>query len=159
MLYNTLYIFVYNVLGMSCPSWQWHRTGYSWLPVWTCSSLVVWPGIFSPNSHGNNAAANLHCSCCELVMIFLPNKSHPYLDHRFLKPYRAALLCRPLTVSPLPKPPHIWFSMYSTSKASALVIDTSSSHMTLQNTLQNSWLQRSSTYCWQFPTCSVLMFP
>ena len=22
-------------LGMSCPSWQWHRTGYSWSPVLT----------------------------------------------------------------------------------------------------------------------------
>ena len=23
------------IAGMSCPSWQWHRAGYSWSPVWT----------------------------------------------------------------------------------------------------------------------------
>ena len=49
---------VWWMIGMSCPSWQWHRTGSSWSPVRT---LPVAPlpcdlGFF-PNSRGNHKAA------------------------------------------------------------------------------------------------------
>ena len=45
---------------MSCPSWQWHRTGSSWSPVQTLPVVPLWCdlGIFQ-NSRGNEAAANL----------------------------------------------------------------------------------------------------
>ena len=44
---------------MSCPSWQWHRTGSSWSPVRTLLVAPLWcdPGLV-PNSRGNKAAAN-----------------------------------------------------------------------------------------------------
>ena len=29
-------------IGMSCPSWQWHRTGYCWLPVQTLPVAPLW---------------------------------------------------------------------------------------------------------------------
>ena len=31
-----------NIIGMSCPSWQWHRTGYSLLPVRTLPVAPLW---------------------------------------------------------------------------------------------------------------------
>ena len=31
-----------NWLGMSCPSWQWHRTGYHWSPVRTLPVAPLW---------------------------------------------------------------------------------------------------------------------
>ena len=36
--------FAYLCTGMSCPSWQreWHRTGYSWSPVWTLQVVSLW---------------------------------------------------------------------------------------------------------------------
>ena len=47
-------------LGMSCPSWQWHRTGSRWSPVWTLPVAPLWCDLgFFPNSRGNKAAANL----------------------------------------------------------------------------------------------------
>ena len=46
--------------GMSCPSWQWHRTGSSWFPVRTLPVAPLWCDLgFVPNSRGNKAAANL----------------------------------------------------------------------------------------------------
>ena len=46
--------------GMSCPSWQWHRTGSRWSPVRTLSVAPLWCDLgFVPNSRGNKAAANL----------------------------------------------------------------------------------------------------
>ena len=46
--------------GMSCPSWQWHRTGSRWSPVRTLPVAPLWCGLgFFPNSRGNKAAANL----------------------------------------------------------------------------------------------------
>ena len=51
-----------SCLGMSCPSWQWHRTGSCWSPVWLRTLLVapLWCDLgFVPNSCGNRAAANL----------------------------------------------------------------------------------------------------
>ena len=47
-------------LGMSCPSWQWHRTGSRWSPVRTLPVAPLWCDLgFVPNSRGNKAAANL----------------------------------------------------------------------------------------------------
>ena len=46
--------------GMSCPSWQWHRTGSRWSPVRTLPVAPLWCDLgFFPNSRGNKAAANL----------------------------------------------------------------------------------------------------
>ena len=48
------------VFGMSCPSWQWHRTGSRWSPVRTLPVAPLWCDLgFVPNSRGNKAAANL----------------------------------------------------------------------------------------------------
>ena len=49
---------------MSCPSWQWHRTGSRWSPVRTLPVAPLWCDLgFVPNSRGNKAAANLRpCS-------------------------------------------------------------------------------------------------
>ena len=45
---------------MSCPSWQWHRTGSRWSPVRTLPVAPLWCDLgFVPNSRGNKAAANL----------------------------------------------------------------------------------------------------
>ena len=55
---------------MSCPSWQWHRTGSRWSPVclqnWkplvsrTLPVAPLWCDLeFVPNSRGNKGAANL----------------------------------------------------------------------------------------------------
>ena len=45
---------------MSCPSWQWHRTGSRWFPVRTLPVAPLWCDLgFVPNSRGNKAAANL----------------------------------------------------------------------------------------------------
>ena len=45
---------------MSCPSWQWHRSGSSWSPVQTLPVAPLWCDLeFFPNSRGNKAAANL----------------------------------------------------------------------------------------------------
>ena len=53
--YTTCYI-----TGMSCPSWQWHRTGSSWSPVRTLPVAPLWCDLgFFPYSRGNKAAANL----------------------------------------------------------------------------------------------------
>ena len=52
---------------MSCPSWQWHRTGSRWSQVRTLPVAPLWCDLeFVPNSRGNKAAANLrptsgHC--------------------------------------------------------------------------------------------------
>ena len=47
-------------IGMSCPSWQWHRTGSRWSPVRTLPVAPLWCDLgFFPNSRGNKAAANL----------------------------------------------------------------------------------------------------
>ena len=46
---------------MSCPIWQWHRTGSSWSPVRTLPVAPLWCDLgFVPNSSGNKAAVNLH---------------------------------------------------------------------------------------------------
>ena len=46
---------------MSCPSWQWHRTGSCWSPVRTLPVAPLWCDLgFVPNSRGNKAAVNLH---------------------------------------------------------------------------------------------------
>ena len=40
---------------MSCPSWQWHRTGSSWSPVRTLPVAPLWCDLgFVPNSLGNS---------------------------------------------------------------------------------------------------------
>ena len=45
---------------MSCPSWQWHRTGNRWYPVRTLPVAPLWCDLgFVPNSRGNKAAANV----------------------------------------------------------------------------------------------------
>ena len=31
-----------HILGMSCPTWQWHRTGYSQWPVQTLPVVPLW---------------------------------------------------------------------------------------------------------------------
>ena len=57
-MYVCMYVCMYT--GMSCPSWQWHRTGSSWSPVRTLPVAPLWCDLgFVPNSRGNNAAANL----------------------------------------------------------------------------------------------------
>ena len=46
--------------GMSCLSWQWHRTGSRWSSVRTLLVAPLWCDLgFFPNSRGNKAAANL----------------------------------------------------------------------------------------------------
>ena len=53
------YLFI-HIRGMSCPSWQWHRTGSRWFPVRTLPVAPLWCDLgFVPNSRGNKAAANL----------------------------------------------------------------------------------------------------
>ena len=45
---------------MSCPRWQWHRTGGRWSPVQTLPVAPLWCDLgFFPNSRGKKAAANL----------------------------------------------------------------------------------------------------
>ena len=45
---------------MSCPSWQWQRTGSRWFPVRTLPVAPFWCDLgFFPNSLGIKAAANL----------------------------------------------------------------------------------------------------
>ena len=52
--------YLMQVVGMSCPSWQWHRTGSRWSPVRTLLVAPLWCDLgFFPNSRGNKAAANL----------------------------------------------------------------------------------------------------
>ena len=47
-------------VGMSCPSWQWHRTGSRWFPVRTLPVAPLWCDLgFVLNSRGNKAAENL----------------------------------------------------------------------------------------------------
>ena len=54
------YIQTKYILGMSCPSWQWHSTGSHWSPVWTLLVVTLWCDLgFFPNSRGNKAAENL----------------------------------------------------------------------------------------------------
>ena len=49
---------------MSCPSWQWHRTGSSWSPVQTLPVEPLWCDLgLVQNSRGNKAAANLRPIC------------------------------------------------------------------------------------------------
>ena len=49
-----------SILGMSCPSWQWHRTGSRWFPVRTLLVAPLWCDLgLVPNSRGNKAAVNL----------------------------------------------------------------------------------------------------
>ena len=56
---------------MSCPSWQWHRSGSRWSPVRTLLVAPLWCDLgFFPNSRGNKAAVNLspkrsHDNCNE----------------------------------------------------------------------------------------------
>ena len=41
-------------IGMSCLSWQWHRTGSRWFPVRTLPVAPFWCDLgFVPNSRGN----------------------------------------------------------------------------------------------------------
>ena len=50
----------FYIQGMSCPSWQWHRTGSSWSPVRILPVAPLWCDLgFAPNSRDNKAAANL----------------------------------------------------------------------------------------------------
>ena len=45
-----------NDIGMSCPSWQWHRTGSRWSPVRTLPVAPLWCDLeFVPNSRGNKS--------------------------------------------------------------------------------------------------------
>ena len=43
-IYYLLILLLYYLPGMpvSCPSWQWHRTGYSWSPVRTLPEAPLW---------------------------------------------------------------------------------------------------------------------
>ena len=51
---------LFPCIGMSCPSWQWHRTGSRWSPVRTLPVAPLWCDLgFVPNSSGNKAAANI----------------------------------------------------------------------------------------------------
>ena len=69
LLRKTTGRYVYRVcyLGMSCPSWQRHRTGSRWSPVRTLPVAPLWCDLgFVPNSRGNKAAANLRpISICD----------------------------------------------------------------------------------------------
>ena len=50
---------------MSCPNWQWHRTGSCWSSVRTLPVAPLWCDLgFVPNSRGNKAAANLRPMLC-----------------------------------------------------------------------------------------------
>ena len=52
-------------IGMSCPGWQWHRTGSHWSPIRTLPVAPLWCDLgFVPNSRGNKAAANLCPNTC-----------------------------------------------------------------------------------------------
>ena len=56
-----------KILEMSCPSWQWHRTGSRWSPVRTLLVAPLWCDLgYVPNSRGNKAAANI-CLFCPRV--------------------------------------------------------------------------------------------
>ena len=58
-------------LGMSCPSWQWHRTGSHWSPVRTLPVAPLWCDLgFVQNSRGNKAAADLRLinSLCNILI-------------------------------------------------------------------------------------------
>ena len=61
-------------LGMSCPSWQWHRTGSRWSPVRTLPVAPLWCDLgFVQKSRGYKAAANL-CPICiqrSYVQVFI----------------------------------------------------------------------------------------
>ena len=55
---------------MSCPSWQWHRTGSRWSPVRTLPVVPLWCDLrIFPNSRGNKAAANLRPSRPRLRLV------------------------------------------------------------------------------------------
>ena len=49
-----------DIYTLSCPSWQWHRTGSRWFPVRTLLVAPLWCDLgFFPNCRGNKAVANL----------------------------------------------------------------------------------------------------
>ena len=53
----------HNEVGMSCPSWQWNRTGSCWSPVRTRPVAPLWCDLgFFPTSRGNKGRANLRPS-------------------------------------------------------------------------------------------------
>ena len=53
--------------GMSCASWQWHKTGSRWFPVRTLMVAPLWCDLgFFPNSRGNKAAVIL----CPIIIKF-----------------------------------------------------------------------------------------
>ena len=78
--------FKFSVLGMSCPSWQWHRTGSCWSPVQTLPVAPLWCDLgLVQNSCGNKAVANLsptHFSKvnCLMTMSCLTSIEHWQLE-------------------------------------------------------------------------------
>ena len=80
------------MIGMSCPSWQWHRAGYSWSPVRTLPVALLWCNLglrsLLLNSRGNKAVATprlimigvegLHLLCFETLSWWLESSSSVY---------------------------------------------------------------------------------
>ena len=75
-LLNTFWVYLCkingeNTVGISCPSWQWHRTENSWSPVRTLPVVPLWCDLgFVQNSRGNKAAADLRLinSLCNILI-------------------------------------------------------------------------------------------
>ena len=66
-------IYILFIIGMSCPSWQWHRTGSCWSPVRTLPVVPLCCDLgFFLNSSGNKAVVNLH------PIILLHTYTHTY---------------------------------------------------------------------------------
>ena len=73
-LYTACYVGdlkAYIVIGTSCPSWQWHRTGSHWFPVRTLLVAPLWCDLgLVLNSRGNKAAANLRTNTVVILKMF-----------------------------------------------------------------------------------------
>ena len=81
--------------GMSCPSWQWHKTGSSWFAVRTLPVAPLWCDLgLVPNSRGNKAAANLRPTNFEITLDYFGFGTDNFLTCKFhINSCDAALKC------------------------------------------------------------------
>ena len=95
---------------MSCPSWQWHRTGSRWSPVRTLPVAPLWCDLgFFPNSRGDKAAANLRPTVgslfepylwrpCGVTWDIVPEQSWSLVTVMLVRLYSWQLLPRAVTL-------------------------------------------------------------
>ena len=110
---------------MSCPSWQWHRTGSSWSPVQTLPVAPLWCDLgFVPNSRGNKAVAyllptkilllpiDIYSQCCRLAAaahrtkVLLAGANYAAISLERLLPFNGIHILAKLY--PVPCPTHFF---------------------------------------------------